>query len=552
MNVFWQLVRASRWPLAIAFVGSLVSGFGNAGLVALINRALTAPREHLGTLGMQFLGLGALVLVTRAVSQTLFMSLGQRAKATLRMQVVRRIGAAPYASLERHGVARAITVLTQDLDTIVMLFVNLPALAMQGAVIAGCLIYLGYLSWQILLLAMVTIFIGAAGFRFANQRALLHLRGSRKREEALVKDFRALFDGAKELKLHRARRAAFIEKRLASGVEAVRVQRTRGYVLYAAAASWGSFILFAFIGLTLFVVLRHVDLPAPVVSGYALVFLYIIMPIEGVLSAMPSLGSARVALERIAQVETALPSEWLAEPAESDVPAFHTIVLDGVTHRYFREQENENFTLGPIHLTFRPGELVYLVGGNGSGKTTLAKLIVGLYVPERGRILVDGTPVGEAQRDRYRQLFSVVFSDFFLFEHLLGLPPDGLDAQASELLRSLQLDHKVTIEAGRFSTLDLSQGQRKRLALLVAYLEERPFYVFDEWAADQDPLFKDVFYRQMLPALKARGKCVLVITHDDRYFDQADRLIRLDDGQLREPQAEVATRRASDSTNAND
>ncbi|MFK0375155.1 cyclic peptide export ABC transporter [Pandoraea sp. NPDC090278] len=542
MSLFWQLVRASRWPLAIAFAGSLISGFGNAGLVALINRALTTPREHLGVLGMQFLGLGVIVLVTRALSQTLFMSLGQRAKATLRMQVVRRIGAAPYASLERHGIARAIAVLTQDLDTIVVLFVSLPVLAMQGAVIVGCLAYLGYLSWQILVFAVVTIFIGAAGFRFANQRALLHLRSSRKREESLVKDFRALFDGAKELKLHRARRDAFIEDRLASNVEAVRVQRTRGYVLYAAAASWGSFILFAFIGLTLFVVLRHVDLPPQVVSGYALVFLYMIMPIEGVLSAMPSLGSARVALERIAQVENELPRELLPARAKHEAPAFHEIVLEGVTHRYFREQENEVFTLGPVTLTFRPGELVYLVGGNGSGKTTLAKLIVGLYAPEDGRIMVDGVPVGDAERDHYRQLFSVVFSDFFLFEHLLGLPPEGLDAQAHALLKSLQLDHKVTISDGRFSTLDLSQGQRKRLALLVAYLEDRPFYVFDEWAADQDPLFKDVFYRQMLPALKARGKSVLVITHDDRYFDLADRLIRLDYGQLRqsrEPQTDV-------------
>ncbi|VVE30586.1 cyclic peptide export ABC transporter [Pandoraea anhela] len=541
MSLFWQLVRASRWPLAIAFAGSLVSGFGNAGLVALINRALTAPREHLGWLGMQFLGLGVLVLVTRAGSQTLFMSLGQRAKATLRMQVVRRIGTAPYASLERHGIARAIAVLTQDLDTVVVLFLNLPVLAMQGAVIAGCLIYLGYLSWQILLFAVVTIVIGAAGFRLANQRALLHLRGSRKREEALVKDFRALFDGAKELKLHRARRDAFIEDRLANNVEAVRVQRTRGYVLYAAAASWGSFILFAFIGLTLFVVLRHVDLPPQVVSGYALVFLYIIMPIEGVLSAMPSLGSARVALERIAQVENELPCEWLPAPAGAAAPVFHHIVLEGVTHRYFREQESAHFTLGPINLTFRPGELVYLVGGNGSGKTTLAKLVVGLYVPEQGRIVLDGVPVGDAERERYRQLFSVVFSDFFLFEHLLGLPADGLDAQAKALLTSLQLDHKVTIEDGRFSTLDLSQGQRKRLALLVAYLEDRPFYVFDEWAADQDPLFKEVFYRQMLPALRARGKSVLVITHDDRYFDVADRVIRLDYGHLREPQAGAQT-----------
>ncbi|VVD98019.1 ABC transporter ATP-binding/permease protein YojI [Pandoraea iniqua] len=541
MSLFWQLVRSSRWPLSIAFIGSLVSGFGNAGLVALINQALTASHEQLGTLGLQFLGLGVLVLVTRALSQTLFMSLGQRAKATLRMQVLRRIGAAPYASLERHGIARALAVLTQDLDAVVVLFVSLPVLAMQGAVIVGCLAYLGYLSWQILVFAVVTIFIGAAGFRMANTRALLHLRGSRKREESLVKDFRALFDGAKELKLHRGRREAFIEERLAENVEAVRVQRTRGYVLYAAAASWGSFILFAFIGLTLFVVLRHIDLPPAVVSGYALVFLYMIMPIEGVLSSLPALGTARVAFERIAQVESELPRELLPAVPVPDAPAFHEIALEGVTHRYYREQENEMFTLGPISLTFRPGELVYLVGGNGSGKTTLAKLIVGLYAPEHGRITVDGVPVDEAGRDRYRQRFSVVFSDFFLFEHLLGLPADGLDAQASALLKALQLDHKVSIEAGRFSTLDLSQGQRKRLALLVAYLEDRPFYVFDEWAADQDPLFKDVFYRQMLPALKARGKSVLVITHDDRYFDLADRLIPLDYGQLREPQPPHST-----------
>ncbi len=510
-----------------------MSGFGNAGLVALINQALGTPRAHLGALGLQFLGLGVLVLITRAVSQTLFMSLGQRAKAVLRMQVVRRIGAAPYASLERHGISRAITVLTQDLDAIVVLFVSLPVLAMQGAVIAGCLVYLGYLSWSILLFAVATILIGAAGFRFANGRALLHLRSSRKREEALVKDFRALFDGAKELKLHQARRDAFIEDRLATNVEAVRVQRTRGYVLYAAAASWGSFILFAFIGLTLFVVLRHVDLPPQVVSGYALVFLYMIMPIEGVLSALPALGTARVALERIAQVESELPLELLPCPATPHAPAFQQITLESVTHSYFREQESEMFRLGPINMTFRPGELVYLVGGNGSGKTTLAKLVVGLYAPEDGRILVDGVSVEDVDRDRYRQLFSVVFSDFFLFEHLLGLPPEGLDAQARELLKSLQLDHKLTIEGGRFSTLDLSQGQRKRLALLVAYLEDRPFYVFDEWAADQDPQFREVFYLQLLPALKARGKCVLVITHDDRYFDLADRLVRLDFGQIR-------------------
>lgn len=140
--------------------------------------------------------------------------------------------------------------------------------------------------------------------------------------------------------------------------------------------------------------------------------------------------------------------------------------------------------------------------------------------------------MNEADRERYRQHFSVVFNGFFLFDELHGFAIDGLDAQAQELLELLHLERKVTIRDGRFSTTDLSQGQRKRLALLVAYLEDRPFYVFDEWAADQDPAFKDVFYRRLLPDLKARGKTVLVITHDDRYFSLADRYIKLDYGQI--------------------
>lgn len=530
MSLLLKLARNARWTLFVALATSLVGGFGNAGLVALINQALSAPTVQLAHLGGQFVVLGVIVLATRTLSQTLFMDLGQRAKANLRMQTIRRLGDASFRHLEQQGAARSLAVLTQDLDAIVMLFVRMPALVMQSAVIIGCLAYLSALSWQILLVAIVTIGIGAVGFRVANGRALFHLRASRRREDDLVRHFRALFDGAKELKLHRPRRAAFIDDVLATNVEAVRVQRTRGYVLYAAAASWGSFILFAFIGITLFVVARLFPVNTHVISGYAMVFLYMIMPIESLLSAIPNISTARVALERIEEVNAELPLEnGLDLPMKC---GFESLVLEGVTHRYFREKENDVFTLGPISLSFKPGELVYLIGGNGSGKTTLAKMIVGLYAPESGRIVIDGMPVSEADRDSYRQLFSVVFSDFFLFDSLLGMRFDGLDRTARDLLVQLQLDHKVRIEDGVFSTLELSQGQRKRLALLVAYLEDRPFYLFDEWAADQDPLFKDVFYRTLLPELKARGKTVMVITHDDRYFHLADRYIKLEYGQL--------------------
>jgi putative ATP-binding cassette transporter len=227
--------------------------------------------------------------------------------------------------------------------------------------------------------------------------------------------------------------------------------------------------------------------------------------------------------------------------------AFQTLELAGITHTYYRENDDRPFTLGPIDLRLAPGELVFLVGGNGSGKTTLAKLLTGLYRPEAGEVRVDGAPVTDAGREHYRQLFSVVFSDFHLFESLLGV--DGSDAgvvrEVERSLARLQLDRKVRIQDGMLSTTSLSTGQRKRLALLAAYLEDRPIYVFDEWAADQDPVFKEVFYRELLPELKRRGKAVLVISHDDRYFSLADRILRLESGRLSPTSETPAEQRVS-------
>lgn len=527
MRQLLTLIRQSRFMLLLALLASISGGLANAGLVALINQALSASPSQLTELGWRFLGLGALVLLARTLGQTFFVRLGQQAKATLRLQIIDRITNTSYPQLERHGAARAMAVLTQDLDTVVMFFVSLPNLAMYGAVIVGCLIYLGYLSAVALLFAVATIVIGGAGFNLANGRALFHLRASRQREDALVKDFRALFDGSRELKLHRQRRHAFVTGQIAPNIEAVRRQRTRGYVLYAAAASWGSLVFLAFIGCVLFVLSRIYPVAPQVMSGYAIVFLYMTMPIEGLLSAIPNLSAARVAFERINQTNLDLPPEpGLDHPVAGE--GFRQITLSDVTYRY--QRDDGVFTLGPINLNFTPGEVVFLTGGNGSGKTTLARLLVGLYAPETGTIIQDGQPVTDLTRDAYRQQFATVFSDFFLFEQLLGL--DTLDSVAQTLLLQLQLAHKVQVEQGVFSTTALSQGQRKRLALLVAWLEDRPFYLFDEWAADQDPEFRHVFYHQLLPELKARGKTVLVISHDDRYFHLADRLLKLADGQL--------------------
>jgi putative pyoverdin transport system ATP-binding/permease protein len=196
-----------------------------------------------------------------------------------------------------------------------------------------------------------------------------------------------------------------------------------------------------------------------------------------------------------------------------------------------RADEN-GFALGPISLSLQPGELLFIIGGNGSGKSTLAKLITGLYAPQSGSIELNGKPVTQDNVEWYRQHFSAVFSDFYLFDSYLGFDRDTLDAEVSDYLKQLQLSHKVSVKDGVLSTTNLSQGQRKRLALLETYLENRPVYIFDEWASDQEPKFRELFYKQMLPELKRQKKIVIVITHDDRYFHLADHVIKLDYGKI--------------------
>jgi len=211
---------------------------------------------------------------------------------------------------------------------------------------------------------------------------------------------------------------------------------------------------------------------------------------------------------------------------------WQSLELEGVVHSYERDGETSRFMLGPLTISFEPGELVFITGGNGSGKTTLAKILTGLYTPERGEVRLDSEPVTEENLSRYRQLFSVVFADFYLFEELIGLDMPQLDERAQKLLVDLQLAQRVEVSAGKLSTINLSQGQRKRLALLTAYLEDRPIYLFDEWAADQDPSFKKLFYVEMLPRLLARGKTVIAVTHDDHYYHLAHRIIKLEDGKV--------------------
>jgi putative ATP-binding cassette transporter len=350
----------------------------------------------------------------------------------------------------------------------------------------------------------------------------------------LHEHFRALTQGTKELKIHSQRREAFVKEQLKVTADSLRRYNSSGQNLYSAAASWGQTLVFVVIGLILFGLASTQSLSSAMMMAYALTLLYLMTPLQVILNTLPQLTRANVALRNTEELGFALSSHGTEESTETIFSPieWQDLELKSVTHTYHREGESDDFVLGPIDLSFKPGGVVFIIGGNGSGKTTLVKLLCGLYMPENGNILLDGRSIGDSSKEFYRQHFSAVFSDFYLFDRMLGLVSPELDDQAREYLVKFKLAHKVEITDGTLSTTELSQGQRKRLALLTAYLEGRAIYIFDEWAADQDPQFKAVFYLQLLPELKARGKTVFVISHDDRYYHVADRIIKLDDGKV--------------------
>ena len=536
MKLVAFLLRSSLGTVCLAVLAGIVAGVSNTGLLVIINSALSKSATPQNTLIWAFAALCLAMLVSRAASWIFLVQLAHRVTFKLRLELSARILAAPLQHLEKLGAPRLLATLTDDVAMIASALIATPMLAVHVVVVITCLAYLGWLSLTALIGVFGFLTVGVLCYQIPLRRALSYLGAGREELDALLKHFRSLIDGNKELKLHHARREAFYHEQLEHTALSFRRKATTGDAIYALTGSFGHLLIFILVGLLIFALPVLQPTSNATTIGYSLVILYLMPPLEVIMNALPTLGRANVALQKIEAMGLSLEAKSVERSTAavgSPRNSYQSLRLQAVAHAYDSE-DGDGFKVGPVDLSFRPAELVFLVGGNGSGKTTLAKLLTGLYAPDEGAIYLDGEKITDETRDQYRQLFTAVFSDFYLFESLLGLDAGALDEQALEYLRRLQLDRKVQVIDGVLSTTDLSHGQRKRLALLTAYLEDRPFYVFDEWAADQDPLFKEIFYLRLLPELKARGKTVVVISHDDRYFHVADRILKLNYGKLEE------------------
>lgn len=528
------LQAADRRRVVGALVLSVVAGVAGAGTVVWIGSMLSG---HVTVSAPHWLGVVAAIVGSLALdyfAKYTLTNLAAQVSIDVRMNLSRHVLNVPYERYEQLGANVFGSLLIEDSRVLHGALLDMPVLLVGMVKIIGCSLYLAYVSPSVAGVLAIVASVIAFVYRALHLRAYRQIKNWLRFREKESGVTRTILDGMREMSMNAERRWHFYANILQPAVELAqhgwRTVRLRFQAANAFMHSSQMVVALALLAVASFELLERAR-----IGEYTVIILYMAASATAMLAGMPAFGEATSVLLRLRE-HGVDPAVRTAELVSSITPAVDgrrpfTIDLCGAVYRH--RNGDDDFTLGPIDLTLRSGELVFIVGGNGSGKTTLIKLLVGLYRPQAGDVRIDGRLVDDALRSSYRQIFSITFAEAFLLRSLDGYVTGGggpLDERASELLRRLRLDHKVSVRDGMLSSVELSTGQRKRLALLGAYLEDRPAYVFDEWAASQDREFRELFYRELLPELRSRGKLVVVISHDDAYYDVADRIVQLDIG----------------------
>ncbi|EMW5167140.1 MULTISPECIES: multidrug ABC transporter permease/ATP-binding protein [Raoultella] len=542
MELLLLVWRQYRWPFISVIALSLLSAALGIGLIAFINlRLMTVVDTSLAVLP-EFLGLLLLLMVVTLGSQLALTTLGHHFVFRLRGEFIKRILDTQIEKVEKIGSASLLAGLTSDIRNITIAFVRLPELV-QGIILTfGSAAYLAWLSGKMMMVTALWMALTIWGGFVLVARVYRHMATLRETEDKLYHDYQTVLEGRKELTLNRERAEYVFNQLYLPDAREYRHHIIRADTFHLSAVNWSNIMMLGAIGLVFWMANSLGWANTAVAATYSLTLLFLRTPLLSAVGALPTLLSAQVAFNKLNTFSLA---PYRADfPQPEPHPHWQTLELRDVCFHY----PDNSFAVGPINLTLQRGELVFLIGGNGSGKSTLAMLLTGLYQPASGQILLDGQPLAADKPEDYRKLFSAVFTDVWLFDRLLG--PDGKAADSAlvdQWMAYLKMTHKLQLDNGRIVDLKLSKGQKKRVALLLALAEERDIILLDEWAADQDPHFRREFYQQLLPLLQQMGKTVFAISHDDHYFQHADRLLEMRSGQLTEltgEERELATRDA--------
>lgn len=432
--------------------------------------------------------------------------------------------------------------LVHDVSTLTQASLSVIELITSSVVVIACLVYMGAISFPLFLATLGTSALGIGIYIISARKGNKRFIKTRDLEDGFMKKFNAMLEGAKEIHMDPAKGQGIYNRGIVPISKDAFGNNTKAFVGFLDNQITGQILFYSLIGAILLIFSATLDIEALTTVNFLFILLYLLGAIETMMVMLPGLMQARISLHRITDLEASLASTMVNKhrPVSSSdvVQVFENIDAKDLQYHYKTKEGVSGFGVGPISTRIEVGDVVFVYGGNGSGKTTFIHVLLGLLPPSEGAISFNGEEITEDTYYRYKELFSVVFNDVYLFDEFYGNEDFDREA-AQEYLRLFEVDDKVALTETGFSTVDLSTGQRKRLALISALLEARPVIVLDEWAADQDPYFRKKFYTEILPELKQRGFTIIAITHDDAYYDCSNRLFKMEYGKLTEEKSEA-------------
>ncbi len=540
-DLLWKLFP-NLYFLSIAL--SMVTGLCYAMLVPLVMYSISTNVDEemakadqmfsffhspTSSLALLFLASCLFIVIMKGISTTLSMYVTYRASIDHRLWLYRRIQNTRLADLEKIGQARLINVLNIDIPRVTDAATSLPQMWISIVTVLGVLGYLTQLNSRVFGFIIGCMVIAVISYQLPLLFATNFFRKSRDSYDRVQQGVTGLIYGTKELKLNRKKAEAYYKFDLQEPEAQSLRDNVRGNAIIIFTETYGGILSFLVIGVVVFHFRYVFALTSGELLGLSMALLYLAGPLNLILMGMGNVRNGKVSLHKLQSFYRELGDETVAGSAPID-SGWDRLSVHGLHYNY--GDQASSFAVRNVNLQFARGEITFIIGGNGSGKSTLGKCLSFHYLPVDGHIQMGDTEVNAANIESARQSVSAIFSDYYLFKKLYTECDDATRADIEGYLKYLELDRKVSVIGDEFSTTDLSEGQRKRLALLAMLMEDRPICVFDEWAADQDPAFKKVFYSVILQDLKAKNKVVIVISHDDRYFNFADQVISMESGQV--------------------
>lgn len=536
MDDLIKLFRRDTDLLTSPFLRLVVcSGLANAAVLAVVNMAVQSHAESPAA-KLRPLILFSLAIAVYALSQRKLMADSCARVEDLinkiHVRLLSAIRASELQDIEDIGRGEIFGSLSREAQILSQSIPNLIVAVQSAVLLFASMTYMFFLSRAAFFLLAVFTTIGALFHMARAKETDEHRRLAARNEDALIEGFSDVIDGFRETKLNKARSDALAAEIAGTSYRA-KMSRLFIHKLNSNDFVLSQLTFFILTGLMVFVAPEIGGVDTKTVAMTTTATLFMLGPVGALVGNFPAISNANSAARRISNLESRLGEAPALTNGDCDIEQFHAfqeITFDGLTYSY-PDKGGPAFKVGPNSLSIKRGECIFLTGGNGSGKSTFVNMLLTLLPASAGTIKVDGRVIDEENVVAYRNLFSAIFSNNHLSRKLYGVLSFSTE-DANKLLEEMELSDKVQIQGHEYSTTDLSGGQRKRLALVTSQLEQKPILVLDEWAADQDPVFRKKFYREVLPRLKSAGVTVIAVTHDDRYFDAADARYNMEYGLL--------------------